>query len=117
MNEIKLNEYLDDYARSHSPEAGRELLGTIMAIPREVDQQSKASWKISDWFLFLVPRLSGLTAACVLGLYMGSASGSALAEDELAGFDDVIAPLEQLENGTVTALVDVEDFIFVEGLE
>lgn len=116
MNEVKFNEYLDDYAKSHSPKAGRQLIDNIMAIPREVEQHNVISWKLKDWCLFLVPRLSGLTAACALGLYMGSAGGSALAEDELAEFDGITAPLTQ-EAGDDMALLDVEDFIFAEDLE
>ena len=117
MNDIKLNEYLDAYGKSHSPEANKTLLDNIMAIPRNIDQHSKISWKISDWFLFLVPRLSGLTAACVLGLYMGSAGSSALAEDEIAEIDAgtfVVADAGFVIDAEANALLDVEEFIFVE---
>ncbi len=112
----KLNDYLDEYAKSHSLNARRELIDSIMEIPRNVEQQAKISstnlWlNIRDWGLFLVPRLSGLTAACVLGLYMGSAGGAALAEDELA------RDLLDQEQSEVVALLDVEEFIFAEDIE
>lgn len=119
MNENKVNEYLDDYARNNSPEPSRVLIDSIMAIPRNVEQEQgyHLPTKLSDWFLFLVPRLSGLTAACVLGLYMGSAGSSALAEDEIAEmelltFEVAEAGIDLEEN--VDTLLDVEEFIFVE---
>lgn len=119
MNENKLNNYLDEYARNHSPEPSRTLVDSIMAIPRTIEQDQGFGFptKLSDWFLFLVPRLSGLTAACVLGLYMGSAGSSALAEDEIAEMDQL--SYEVLETGidleeNVDTLLDVEEFIFVE---
>ncbi|MDG1997296.1 MAG: hypothetical protein P8J14_12415 [Emcibacteraceae bacterium] len=119
MNKNNLNDFLDDYARTHSPEPSRALLDNIMAIPREVEQgQSfKLPSKISEWFLFLVPRLSGLTAACVLGLYIGGTSSSALAEDEIAEIDSYIieASIDGEEfDDEVVPLLDVEEFIFVE---
>jgi hypothetical protein len=119
MNENKLNDYLDEYAKTYSPEPSRALVDSIMAIPRTVaqDQGFHLPTKLSDWFLFLVPRLSGLTAACVLGLYMGSAGSSALAEDEIAEMD--FLTYEVAEDGinleeNVDTLLDVEEFIFVE---
>jgi len=117
MNDIKLNEYLDAYGKSHSSEASRGLMDNIMAIPRNVDQHSKISWKISDWCLFLVPRLSGLTAACVLGLYTGSAGSSGLAEDEIAEIDAgtfVVSDAGFVIDADANTLLDVEEFIFVE---
>lgn len=119
MNENKLNNYLDEYAKTYSPEPSRALVDSIMAIPRTVEQDQgfHLPTKLSDWFLFLVPRLSGLTAACVLGLYMGSAGSSALAEDEIAEMD--FLTYEVAEGGinleeNVDTLLDVEEFIFVE---
>lgn len=119
MNENKLNDYLDEYAKNYSPEPSRALVDSIMSIPRTVEQDEwfHLPTKLSDWFLFLVPRLSGLTAACVLGLYMGSAGSSALAEDEIAEMDFIT--YEVAEDGinleeNVDTLLDVEEFIFVE---
>lgn len=119
MNENKLNDYLDEYAKTYSPEPSRALVDSIMAIPRTVEQDQgfHLPTKLSDWFLFLVPRLSGLTAACVLGLYMGSAGSRALAEDEIAEMD--FLTYEVAEGGinleeNVDTLLDVEEFIFVE---
>ena len=117
MNEVKLNEYLKEYGKSHSPEPSRVLIDNIMNIPREVEQLSGFSWKISDWFLFLVPRLSGLTAACVMGIYMGGAGSSALAEDEFAVIDqDIIITADAgiIIDENAGTLLDVEEFIFVE---
>jgi hypothetical protein len=119
MNKNKLNDFLDDYAKAHSPEPSRALLDNIMAIPREVEQGQSFNLpsKISEWFLFLVPRLSGLTAACVLGLYLGGTSSSALAEDEIAEIDSYVIEVtedgEELED-EAGPLLDVEEFIFVE---
>ena len=117
MNDIKLNEYLNDYGKAHSPDPSRELIDSIMAIPREVEQRSKISWNISDWFLFLVPRLSGLTAACVLGIYMGGAGGTALAEDEIAEIDQYEVQMSDesfILDENADTLLDIEEFIFVE---
>ncbi len=119
MNENKLNNYLDEYAKTYSPEPSRALVDSIMAIPRTVEQDQgfHLPTKLSDWFLFLVPRLSGLTAACVLGLYLGGAGSSSLAEDEIAEMD--FLTYEVAEDGinleeNVDTLLDVEEFIFVE---
>ena len=71
MNEVKLNEYLKEYGKSHNPEPSRALIDNIMNIPREVEQLSGFSWKISDWFLFLVPRLSGLNGGMCHGYLYG----------------------------------------------
>lgn len=117
MNDVKLNEYLNDYGRTHSPDPSRALIDGILAIPREVEQQSKVSWNIGDWFLFIVPRLSGLTAACVLGIYMGGAGGSALAEDEIAEIDQYeiqVTDESIILDENADTLLDVEEFIFVE---
>ncbi|MDG1858476.1 MAG: hypothetical protein P8I94_05200 [Emcibacteraceae bacterium] len=119
MNKNKLNDFLDDYARTHNPEPSRSLLDNIMAVPRNVEQGQSFNLpsKISEWFLFLVPRLSGLTAACVLGLYLGGASSSALAEDEIAEIDSYVieAPIDGEELGDEEEpLLDVEEFIFDE---
>ncbi|MCC3860071.1 hypothetical protein [Pseudemcibacter aquimaris] len=119
MNESKLNEYLDEYARKYSPEPSRALVDSIMDIPREVEQNPVFSLpkRLSDWFLFLVPRLSGLTAACALGLYMGSAGGTALAEDEIAEIEQEafnIAGGETVLDENTETLLDLEEFIFVE---
>jgi len=117
MNDIKLNEYLNDYGKANSPEPSRMLVDSIMAIPHQVEQNSMISWKITDWCLFLVPRLSGLTAACVLGLYMGSAGSAALAEDELAEIEAdlfVTADTSIVIDADAETLLDVEEFIFVE---
>ena len=119
MTKNKLNDYLDDYAKNHSPEPSRALVDSIMAIPRTVEQDQGFSLptKLSDWFLFLVPRLSGLTAACLLGLYMGGAGNSLLAEDEIVELEQFAFVVEETgidweEN--VDMLLDVEEFIFVE---
>lgn len=119
MNKDTLNDYLEEYARTHSPEPSRALVDSIMSIPREVEQnpEFRLPGKLGDWFLFLVPRVSGLTAACALGLYMGSAGGSALAEDEIAEIDQEVFVIAE-SNVPVTegeeALLDLEEFIFVE---
>jgi hypothetical protein len=90
-----------------------------MAIPRTVEQDQGFSLPtlLSDWFLFLVPRLSGLTAACLLGLYMGGAGNSLLAEDEIVELEQFAFVVEEtgidLEEN-VDTLLDVEEFIFVE---
>ena len=121
MNDMKLNEYLNDYAKSHSPEPSRDLIDNIMRVPREVEQEAsilsvEIPSKISEWFLFLVPRISGLTAACVMGIYFGGAGSSALAEDEI---DDIDQTLIEVEQGIILdeeddTLLDLEEFIFVE---
>ena len=119
MTKNKLNDYLDDYAKNHSPKPSRALVGSIMAIPRTVEQDQGFSLPtlLSDWFLFLVPRLSGLTAACLLGLYMGGAGNSLLAEDEIVELEQFAFVVEEtgidLEEN-VDTLLDVEEFIFVE---
>ncbi len=117
MNDLKLNEYLNAYGKSHSPEPSRALIDNIMAIPREIDQSPGFSWNISDWFLFLVPRLSGLTAVCILGIYMGGAGSSALAEDEIAVINSQtfeIVGAGGVSEGDAEPLLDVEEFIFAE---
>ena len=117
MNEEMLNDSLNEYGKSHSPEPSRKLIDSIMRVPHEVEQQLTISWKISDWILFLVPRLSGLTAACIMGIYMGSAGNSALAEDEIASIDQdtfVVADAGIILDENVDTLLDVEEFIFVE---
>jgi len=117
MNEVKLNDYLDEYGKTHNPEPSRELIDNIMRVPHEVEQSAGFSWNMKDWFIYLLPRLSGLTAACVMGIYMGSAGSSALAEDEIFVFDQYVVIMA--DNGivldeNVEALLDVEEFIFVE---
>jgi hypothetical protein len=119
MNKDNLNSFLDDYAKVNNPEPSRVLLNRIMAIPREVEQEHFFNLpnKLSDWFLFLVPRLSGLTAACVLGLYLGGTSSSALAEDEIAEIESYVLEASEQDvylDDEVDTLLDVEDFIFVE---
>lgn len=117
MNDQKLNDYLDEYGKFNSPEPSRALVDNIMAIPREMDQSPSFSWDIRDWFVFLVPRLSGLTAVCVLGIYMGSAGGTALAEDEIAIIDQEVFEVAEAAvtlDETAETLLDVEEFIFVE---
>ncbi|MBT5073791.1 MAG: hypothetical protein HOH18_06055 [Kordiimonadaceae bacterium] len=121
MNDMKLNEYLNDYAKSHSPEPSRDLIDNIMRVPREVEQEAsilsvEIPSKISEWFLFLVPRISGLTAACVMGIYFGGAGSSALAEDEIDDIDQTLIEVEQgiILDEEVDTLLDLEEFIFVE---
>ena len=116
MTKSKLNDYLDDYAKNHSPEPSRALVDRIMAVPRTVEQDQVfiLPRKLSDWFLFLVPRLSGLTAACMLGLYMGGGGISALAEDEIEQFAFVAEEMGIDLKENVDTLLDVEEFIFVE---
>lgn len=124
MKDIKLNEYLNDYAKSHSPEPSRSLIDNIMRVPREVEQSSsilsaEVPSKIRDWFLFLVPRISGLTAACVMGIYFGSAGSSALAEDEIAIIDQDVIEAEEgiILDEEAETLLDLEEFIFAEEAE
>ncbi len=117
MNDVKLNEYLNEYGKSHSPEPSRELIDRIMRVPHEVEQGSVFSWSFREWTMFLVPRLSGMTAACVMGIYLGGAGSTALAEDEILAFDAESYDVAQSaiildENADV--LLDVEEFIFVE---
>ena len=121
MNDLKLNQYLDDYAKSHSPEPSRHLIDNIMRVSREVKQEvsilsTDLPSKISDWFLFLAPRISGLTAACVMGIYFGSAGSSALAEDEIEIIDQTVVEAEQgfILDAEIDTLLDLEEFIFVE---
>lgn len=114
MNDIKLNEYLDEYGKKYSPEPSRQLIDKIMRIPYEVEQKSVFSWSFREWTLFLVPRLSGLTAACVMGIYLGGAGSTALAEDEVAVFDSEAYEGEIMLDENEDALLDVEDFIFYE---
>ena len=117
MDDQKLNDYLDEYGKFHSPEPSRALIDNIMAIPREMDQSPSFSWDIRDWFMFLVPRLSGLTAVCVLGIYMGSAGGTALAEDEIEIIDGQmfeVADAAITLDPNVDTLLDIEEFIFIE---
>lgn len=122
MNDIKIDQYLDEYGKNHSPEPSRDLINNIMAIPREVEQDAgffalDLPSKLSGWFLFLIPRLSGLTAACVLGIYFGGAGSSALAEDEIAVFDQEIIEIAEgsiILDENVDTLLDVEEFIFIE---
>lgn len=114
MNDIKLNEYLDEYGKKYSPEPSRQLIDKIMRIPHEVEQQSVFSWSFREWILFLVPRLSGLTAACVMGIYLGGAGSTALAEDEVAVFDIETYEGEVMLDENGDTLLDVEDFIFYE---
>lgn len=117
MNDIKLNEYLNEYGKKHSPEPSRNLIDKIMRIPHEVEQQSVFSWSFREWTLFLVPRLSGLTAACIMGIYVGGAGSTALAEDEILVFD---SEAYEVVDSTITLdenddrLLDVEEFIFIE---
>lgn len=124
MNKDKLDEYLNDYAKSHSPEPSRNLIDNIMKVPREVEQEvsilsTEFPSRISDWLLFLVPRLSGLTAACVMGIYFGSAGSSALAEDEIEVIDQTVIEADQgiILDAEVETLLDLEEFIFVEEAE
>ena len=77
MNNQKLNNYLDAYGKANSPEAGPALLNSIMDIPYENDQDEKLSWDPKSIFIFLMPRISALTAFCLMGIYMGSAGSSA----------------------------------------
>ena len=117
MNDVKLNEYLNEYGRNHSPEPSRQLVDRIMRIPHEVDQQSVFSWSIREWTVFLVPRLSGMTAACIMGIYVGGAGSTALAEDEILAFDSEtfdVAESSILLDENADVLLDVEEFIFVE---
>ena len=117
MNEEKLNEYLNDYGKTHSPEPSRALIDSIMRVPHEMDQEMGFSWNMKDWFLFIIPRLSGLTAACVMGIYLGGAGSSALAEDEIAVIDQemiFIADAGIVLDENAETLLDVEEFIFVE---
>lgn len=117
MNDTELNDYLKDYGKAHSPEPSRELIDNIMRVPHDVEQSSGFSWNMKDWFIYIVPRLSALTAACVMGVYMGGAGSSALAEDEIAVFDQetsLMADSGIVLDENVEALLDVEEFIFVE---
>ncbi|MCP5381938.1 MAG: hypothetical protein H6912_06170 [Kordiimonadaceae bacterium] len=117
MNDSKLNELLNEYQKTHSPEPSRALIDKIMRVPHEIEQTSGFSWKLSDWIVFLVPRLSGLTAALVMGIYMGGAGSSALAEDEIAEIDQgniIVADLGSALSENSDALLDVEELIFVE---
>lgn len=122
MNDNNIDQYLDQYGKNHSPEPSRDLINNIMAIPREVEQEAgfltlDLPVRLSEWFLFLIPRLSGLTAACVLGIYFGSAGSSALAEDEIAAFDQEVYEFADgsiILDENVETLLDVEEFIFVE---
>lgn len=117
MNEVELNDYLNEYGKAHSPEPSRELIDNILRVPHNVEQSAGFSWNMKEWFIYLVPRLSGLTAACVMGIYMGGAGSSALAEDEIAVFDQetfLIAGSGIVLDENVEALLDVEEFIFVE---
>lgn len=117
MNDAKLNEYLNEYGKNHNPEPSRELVDKIMRIPYEVEQKSVFSWNFREWTLFLVPRLSGLTAACVMGIYVGGTGSTALAEDEIAVLDGetfAFAENSIVLDENADTLLDVEDFIFVE---
>ena len=117
MNDNKLNEYLNDYGNAHSPEPSRVLIDSIMRVPHEIDQSANFSWNMKDWVLFLIPRLSGLTAACVMGVYLGGASNSALAEDEMAEINQdtiIMADAGIVLDENVETLLDVEEFIFIE---
>ena len=106
MNEVKLNEYLNIYAKEYNQKPTTDLVNRIMDIPNSVEQNPKLSWCLSDWFLFLIPRISGLTAACIMGLYVGGLGNTANAEDEL--FEADFATIEDIN------LVADEDLIFVE---
>tara|TARA_R110002096_G_scaffold416576_3_gene619788 strand:- start:234780 stop:235145 length:366 start_codon:yes stop_codon:yes gene_type:complete len=117
MNEEKLNEYLNDFGKAHSPEPSRALIDSIMRVPHEIEKETSFSWNMKDWFLFLVPRLSGLTAACIMGIYLGGAGSSALAEDEIAVIEQEVifmADAGIVLDENVETLLDVEEFIFVE---
>lgn len=117
MNDAKLNEYLNEYGKKYSPEPSRELIDKILRVPHEVEQKSVFSWNFREWTVFLVPRLSGLTAACVMGIYLGGTGSTALAEDEIAVLDGETYTF--VENAIVLdenaeELLDLEEFIFVE---
>ena len=117
MNDAKLNELLNEYKKTHSPEPSRALIDKIMRVPHEIEQTSGFSWKLSDWIVFLVPRLSGLKAALVMGIYMGGAGSSALAEDEIAEIDQgsmIVADAGSNLNDSEDALLNVEELIFIE---
>ena len=117
MNNQKLNNYLDAYGKANSPEVGPALLNSIMDIPYENDQDEKLSWDPKNIFIFLMPRISALTAFCLMGIYMGSAGSSALAEDEAAEIDYKITfdPNSKIFiSDNLNTLLDIEGLIFVE---
>lgn len=117
MNNEKLNKYLYAYGKANSPVAGPLLINSIMDIPNKIDQDENLSWNSKNIFVFIIPRLSALTAFCLMGIYMGGVGSSALAEDEIAEIDYEISfnlNSKIFISDNLNTLLDVEDIIFVE---
>jgi hypothetical protein len=95
MNNDKLKSFFISHQKTYEADISRALMDNIMAIPENESRENLSlsvdtlslisAWQIkfslSRLFTFLMPRVSGLVAACILGLYFGGFDKTMAADD------------------------------------
>ena len=111
MSDDKLNVFFKSHKKLYEGGVSQALVDNIMAIPeREFDNKMSfmsselIKVSVSKFITFLIPRVSGLAAACILGLYFGGLDQS-LTADEMNYLDT-----EYAEVMISDALNGIDDF-------
>ena len=111
MSDDKLNVFFKSHKKLYEGGVPQALVDNIMAIPeREFDNKMSfmsselIKVSVSKFITFLIPRISGLAAACILGLYFGGLDQS-LTADEMNYLDT-----EYAEVMISDALNGIDDF-------
>lgn len=96
MSDHKLDDFFKSYKNLHTPEVSRGLLEGILVIPEMEMKRTKFSilkqessilkiaevkYSFARLLGVLMPRASGLAAACLLGVYFGNVSGAVVADE------------------------------------
>lgn len=88
MNDDKLKSFFISHQKTYKADISRALMDNIMAIPENEARDTlslisaeQIKFSLSRLFTFLMPRVSGLAVACILGLYLGGFDQTMAADD------------------------------------